>query len=290
MNMLRLLTCVTLLSLLPASLHALEPATQPATGPATAPATAPTTVPATRVHADAAPLLDAMCEAYARLRTLRQAGQLLGTITVDGVERPNEMKFESLFVRDGAFRHTSGDIVVSGSETRLYLYHPVRNVYVRHPRPKELAFETMPTSIRRIVVMQNPSLATALAGDARAVVLEGVSEVRKMDDTNVDGVAMPTLLLVAQAGGGDTMVVIDPKTSLIRQVVFDLTPYARSRAATQETSASLTVDYLQTEIDIEFAPEQLAWTVPDGARQVHEPQGHRMPIMQDNDGADEPQP
>jgi len=259
-----------------------------ATTPAAAPATTAPAATQAVVAPAAEPLLAALCDAYAKIGSMELEGEMSGEFDIDGREVSASIRFRSISTREVGFLHESDDATVSAGPSRLLLYLPGRSVYLRYDRPERtLTYESVPSPLGRVLLMQNPALVTAMSADPRQAILAGESEVQRGEDLTIDGRVFPSLVLVGDSGSDDTRLVIDPETNLLRRVEISLDKFAAGRGAKEIRSASVTIDYTKIELPAQIAAERFDWQVPEGTRQVYQPPEQILPFPVPNP---QPQP
>jgi thiol-disulfide isomerase/thioredoxin len=128
---------------------------------------------------------------------------------------------------------------------------------------------TLAKPYRDLLEMQDPALLMALSEDPAASLLDGVATVEKAEDGKVNDVAHPALKMTSKTGE-EVLVLIDPKTNLLRRLTFDLRKPLEKRGQQDVKSAQITIDYADVSTDAPAAlkAEAFAWVPPKGARDV----------------------
>jgi peroxiredoxin len=228
--------------------------------------------PQAKVSPDARTLLDQLSAAYKKLNSLNVSGTLTADIDVGGESSRETSAFEASFQAPNKFKHEikdargRTDLVLGSTGEKLYAFRPRHNDYKQAAAPKErAAFDRIPNPMRDLLQMQNPSLMAALCDDASKFLLDGVTEVAKVPDTDIAGAKLPTLEFKSEHG--DYRVALDPQTKLIRRIDFDMVKtFTKHRDDVKKYL--LTYDYTHSSPVANPAPEAFAWAVPDDAREA----------------------
>src|SRR5687768_2591966 len=286
-----------------------KPSRLPTTGPSTKPSdahrhddgnllvdvnkpkTQPATKPTAKVSADAQPVLDQVVAAYKGLTSARFAGTVTSDLDFNSQQRKDRAEFESLLlagapgpttapaairfrhstreVREGAPPAQQGTLVGSTGE-KIYVFDGNRNYYITEDAPKgRTTTATLGKSYRDLLEMQDPALLMALSEDPAASLLDGVETVEKLEDVKVADAACPALKMASRTGE-EVVVVIDPRTNLLRRLTFDLRKPLEKRGQRDVKTALITIDYAEVSTDAPALqkPDAFAWAPPVGARDV----------------------
>ena len=292
---------------------ATAPATQPGTRPAGAHAghkgagkEDADEKPELAVTPEVRALLDKVRDAYQGLQGLKLAGTLTGEFDLNGERQTNKAEFTSAFRSAGQFRHelrelsspdgaqpvladkppepadvqapatkpAAGDTTTVGANgKKLYVYYPRYNYYYQNDVPGERTGEALGKTVNGLLSQQNLSLLLAVVADASAELLDGPDQVDKVPDVTVGGDACPALKLTL---GKELVLTVafDPKTSLVRQAVYDYRGLAEAKKQQDVKAAQVTVAYTTSEpaadadATADLKPEAFAWAAPVGARDM----------------------
>jgi peroxiredoxin len=162
------------------------------------------------------------------------------------------------------------DILVGSTGDKVYAYMDHHKLFAQADAPKENGgLEKFPEPLPQVMPMQNPSLMFAVVKSAAAELSGTFSDIRKADDTKLDGdaTAYPTLLLTLPNKMVVTML-FHPQTHLLRQSRTDLKPMLESRGTPAVNRATMVVDYttVRANDQAKVAEDQFAWAPPEGAR------------------------
>ncbi|MCC6423193.1 MAG: redoxin family protein [Phycisphaerales bacterium] len=243
-----------------------------ADGPSTAPAqTAPQAAheaqqAGPKVSAEAKALLDKLTAAYADAKNLEMAGTIHADFDVSGQKMDQTGKFEAIFLSPLQFRHQLQDDVLLGSDGKaIYIYSEKAKMYRTWALPEGATkLSDMPMVVPSILQQQNPALLLALSQDAGKELTEHTSNVTLADDVEIEGAKCPALRITEE--NGDTTVVVDPQTSLVRRVVVDMKKGLQQRGQGQVNNAMLTFEYTKVDTKTAVKAEQFAWTPPQDAK------------------------
>lgn len=228
---------------------------------------------AATVSPEAKAVIDRVDAAYGKLKRLELAGTFSADLDAAGEQRKESKNFAATFVAPNKFRHLmQDDILVGSTGDKAYAYMEQRKIYTQADAPKEKAeLQRMPEPIPQIIQMQNPALMLAMVKSAAGALGETFSDIKKVDDTTLDGAAFPTLRLTLPNQMVVTML-FHPETHLLRQARTDMKPMLEQRGTPDVKSATLTVDYTTVKTDDGAAvkDEQFAWAPPQGARDLAE--------------------
>jgi peroxiredoxin len=228
----------------------------------------PATQPSTNSANDVKQLLHRIDAAYAQLTAAEFDGRVTGHADVAGDQQDNNVTFTSTFRAPNYFRHeATGDVLVGSTGDTAYVYQPSRNVYQSTDAPKDrAALSDYPRALVQVLQVQNPSLLLALTKSPSNELEELAGEMTRLPDTTLpDGTACPTLRFELPTHQVVTMLV-DPATSLLRQVRFDWSKVLTQRGTTDLNSAEVIVDYTTVKPQLAAADDaQFAWTPPAGA-------------------------
>ena len=215
-------------------------------------------------------LLDKMDAAYAKLQSAQFDGHIIGRFNVDGETRSDDVAFTSSFRAPNHFCHDcKGDVVVVSNGQKVLIYQFRRNAYLSIDAPPDQksrsAQSDWPKTMAVILRDQNPSLLLALVQSASIELKNQTSEIARMPDSTVDGVAYPTLQFEVPDNHQVVTMLLDPATSLLRQVKFDMRKSLALRGALNVLAADVTVDYTATSINAPIDDAKFAWSPPQGA-------------------------
>jgi cytochrome c biogenesis protein CcmG, thiol:disulfide interchange protein DsbE len=255
----------------------------------TKPTTKPSTKPTARISPDAQPVLDKVVAAYKALNSGRFAGTITSDLDLNGQQRKDRGEFESLLLAPNRgpttapaaikFRHSTREVreamarqdtIVGSTGEKLYVFDPNRNYFVSEDAPKgRTNGSTLGKPYRDLLEMQDPALLMALSDDPAAALLDGVEAVEKVDDEKINDVAHPALKMTSKTGE-EVVVLIDPKTNLLRRLTFDLRKPLEKRGQKDVKTATITIDYADVSTDAPAALKEqaYAWAPPAGARDV----------------------
>ena len=228
---------------------------------------------AATVSPEAKAVIDRVDAAYGKLKRLELAGTFSADLDAAGEQRKESKTFAATFVAPNKFRHLmQDDILVGSTGDKAYAYMEQRKIYTQADAPKEKAeLQRMPEPIPQIIQMQNPALMLAMVKSAAGALGETFSDIKKVEDTTLDGAAFPTLRLTLPNQMVVTML-FHPETHLLRQARTDMKPMLEQQGTPDVKSATLTVDYTTVKTDDGAAvkDEQFAWAPPQGARDLAE--------------------
>jgi thiol-disulfide isomerase/thioredoxin/outer membrane lipoprotein-sorting protein len=212
---------------------------------------------------DVSAILQQVNAAYANLQTAEFDGHVIGHFDVGGEQKDQDVPFTSTWRSPNLFRHQlKDDVLVGSTGEKVYAYDPDRKVYISNDAPKDRAdLSSWPTTVASILQQQNPSMLLTLAGSAAGPLNDRAADMTRLPDTVLGGTACPTLQFELPDHQVVTMV-FDPKTSLLRQVKFDLRKKLEQRGAMDVKAALVTVDYTPA---APAADATFAWTPPEGA-------------------------
>jgi peroxiredoxin len=226
--------------------------------------------PDPKVSAEAKALLDQVSVAYKNLQAFNTSGTLTAQIDVGGDTSVEKASVNSFFLAPNRFKleitDAKGnlDMVMGSTGEKFYAYRPRRNDYKQSTAPKErVAFDKIPDPMKDLLQSQSPSLMSALCDDASKFLLDGVTEVSRPADVDIDGVKHPTLDFRSQ--DGDYRIAFNPQSHLIRRIDFNL---ARSFTKHRDDVRTFALRYDYTNVaTVAPAADFFAWSVPDGARE-----------------------
>lgn len=233
------------------------------------------------ITGEARKLLDQAAGAYGKLTTLRVEGTMVSAFDIGGQQPTHEAKIAGEADAKGRF-YTAivGESHMMGNGKKTYMYDFRRNNFVElDPVTERVAMGKLPGQLPALVRDENPSVLMTIVTDPASVLTTGCTKVQRIDDTNVDNVAYPTLALVAPKR--QMRVMLDPKTSLIRRVELDYAETYKSAGVPDVKSAKVVLDYTKVEVDGKLNEETLAWTPPRGAY----PMKSSGEAMEDDGGA-----
>jgi len=251
---------------LASSVRAVEDPPVPPTPPAAAPATQPAHESHAKVSSEARELLNAVDEAYGKLKSLDVAGSVSVILKIeDESDQSHSTTFTGAYLAPNKFRHEAKDDVLLGATgVKMYTFRAAKNTYTQADQPKDRVSSTdWPKDIAGVLGSQNPTLLLALSKSASAELLDEVATADKAQDTHVGDASCPTLKL--QLDDGSTMLAaFDPQTHLLKQTKTDVTSPLKKRRS-DLTSAVVTTDYTQVTPDGDMKDGSFAWTPPVGA-------------------------
>ncbi|HMB96677.1 MAG TPA: redoxin domain-containing protein [Tepidisphaeraceae bacterium] len=225
----------------------------------TQPTTAPTISPAARSA------LDELKSSYANLKSLDVAGTLAFDLDAGGRKDAEKGEFTGSFQSPAKFRHEmKDDLIAVSNGDKAFVYSIGEKKYLPLDAPKgRTAVEDLPNPLGPELQQQNPSLLLALSTDAAAELSSGTTSVDRDADVVIDGISYQSLRLKSQ---GQLMVVlIDPKTHLLRQVSIDLKEHLLAQGVPQVNQAMVKIDYTKSTPNASIADTTFAWTPPSDA-------------------------
>jgi len=239
--------------------------------PATAPATtkaATKPVAEVRMSAEARAELGRVTKAYQKINSIEVAGTLAADLSAGDEHHQYQETFSGSFVAPNKFRHEMrGDMIVGSTGEKIYAYRPQRNDYKTADAPDDrVPAEKYPSTMREILQMQNVGLMCALVDDAGKFLADGMKEVARAGDENVDGKACVVLAFT-----GDKMdyrVLLDAQTHLVRRAVLDLKRTIEASGRDDVKFAWLTFDYTAVRPGAKGEDKLFAWSPPQGAKDV----------------------
>jgi peroxiredoxin/outer membrane lipoprotein-sorting protein len=254
----------------------IKPTTRPATGPA-----AKKEEKKIEVTTEVRSFLDTVRDAYAKLKTLKVEGTITGEIDMNGEQQTNHAQFVASYQSPLTFRHQlreqvpgkagkvdlTDSMTIGGTGKKIYIFEPAYKYYYLAEAPKERTTDGFGAQIAGALEQQNLSLLLALMKDASDELLEGVDKLEKVADVKVGDDACPSLRFVV-GKELEATVSFDPKTNLVRRVVWDRKGYAEAHKQQDVKKVLVTVEYSKTEIDPDLSTEAFAWAPPVGARDV----------------------
>ncbi|HSV16166.1 MAG TPA: redoxin domain-containing protein [Tepidisphaeraceae bacterium] len=228
----------------------------------------PTTAPSTQASPQVAALLQRIDAAYSHLQSAQFGGHLIGHYDIAGQKSDRDVAFTSSYAAPNRFRHeTKSDVVIVSTGEKVYWFEPSRNSYGMNDAPTgRAALAEWPHVVAVMLPYQNPSLLLALTPSASAGLSDLARDMTRQPDTTIDGVAYPTLAFDLPTKEHVTMLV-DPSTSLLRQVRFDSRQMLEEkRGATDVKQAEFIVDYTSASpVAIAADDARFKWTPPAGA-------------------------
>jgi peroxiredoxin/outer membrane lipoprotein-sorting protein len=252
----------------------------------------PATQPAARkleakVSSDARKTLDEITSAYGALTSL----ELSATTTFDGdISGKKDHEIDTMtgaFVTPNKFRHEmKGNMIAGSTGEKAYVFSVEENTFIQKDAPKErVAAGDAPRAMWDVLVLQNPSLAMALAKDAGNQLIDGATafalvyskelpasdvekgtEIKKVDDVKLGDKSFTALKLIN--AGGEFTYLIDPQSHLLRQVSIDQTSFFKHIGQPDVKKAMTTVDYTTIASGAKVADDKFAWVPPAGAREL----------------------
>lgn len=239
----------------------------------------------TQPSADAAALLERIGETYAKLQSAQFNGHVTGEFDVNGKKTTQDLSFTSSFRAPNQFRHEmKGDVLVGSTGQKVYAYQPDHHAYLSVDAPQERgALSDWPRAVTGILEQQNPSLLLVLTRSAAGDLKDLAPEISRLADTNWDGIAYATLRFELPSDHQLITMLVDPRTSLLRQVKFDLRKSLEARGAVDVKTAEVTVDYTRVSANPPVGDTQFAWTPPADATLVSAKA--QEPVMADDEGA-----
>jgi len=255
-----------------------------APGPAIEPAIVPATAPAgpskhaglvqAAISPEARKELDALKEAYVSLTSLDLAGTFSFKFDINGKTGDNSDAFNASYASPGRFRHEmKNDILLGATGQKIYAVKIDENEYLLKDQSKEkMTLANLPLTISRLVSSQNPSLAMALSADPTELLMDEVTEVKKLDDIKIGDKAYTALALSAPKV--DLILAIDPQTHLVRRMEMDHRKLLVENGEENVKLAMVTVDYSTASLNPPAKTvdgpkvDPFAWAPPAGARDV----------------------
>ena len=256
------------------------PTTQPAAPPVPRKITA-------KISPEAQKTLDEMKAAYGGLTSLELAGTTSFDSDISGKKGHETDTFTASFKAPNQFRHEmKGNMIAGSTGEKAYVLSVEDNTYIQKDAPKNrLAAVDAPKAVWEVVTMQNPSLAMALATDAKMHLIDGCTafatagsketsavdvekgtEVEKLADVKLGEKSFTALKLTNV--GGDFTFLVDPESHLLRQVTIDQTRFLKHIGQPDVKQATITVDYTTSATPAKINDTQFAWAPPAGAREL----------------------
>jgi thiol-disulfide isomerase/thioredoxin/outer membrane lipoprotein-sorting protein len=221
----------------------------------------------TQPSADAIALLNKIDTAYAKLQSAEFDGHVIGHFDVDGETKNADISFTSTFHAPNQFRHDAkSDVLLGSTGQTAYAFEPGKNVYLSTDAPRDRSdLSDWPRATVGILQQQNPSMLLALTKSASGGLKELGEDMTRVSDTKLEGISFPTLQFDLPPQHQIVTMLIDPKTSLLRQVRFDLRKSLEARGAVNVKEADVTIDYTMVATDMATDNKTFAWTPPAGA-------------------------
>jgi peroxiredoxin/outer membrane lipoprotein-sorting protein len=242
-----------------------------AADPAPSSKPAPATTQSSTVSPDAAAVLAKVGDAYSKLKSIQQTGNLNGNFDVDGQKNDEKAEFTYSYAAPNQFRHeVKGEALIGSTGEKFYIYTKDKNLYMMADAPKgKVMSDDLPDPFAQVVGAQNVSLALALSKDPAAELTKSYGKISKVDDVKVDDKAYTALSMTNEKGPSATLL-IDPSTSLVRRAIVDLSADIIAHGAPNVKKALVTVDYATTTPNATTQPDQFAWAPPAGAKDANE--------------------
>ncbi|MGH7177629.1 MAG: redoxin domain-containing protein [Tepidisphaeraceae bacterium] len=235
---------------------------------------AQTTQPAITPEAQA--LLDRVARAYAQLDSLSLCGTLSLEFDAAGQTASRRAQLVSSFRAGGRYRHDlSDDVLIVSDGTRTDLLRRERN---------QVCTSKDGGGFDSILHEQNPALLLAASGGACAALTDGARAVSREPDVRVAPLAGP-----APKNALDdrpVVVVIDPRTDMVRQVRTDLRRLLEKRGVPRVREAVVTIDYSTIAPHAKLDESEFRFVAPHDATLVAFRQGPDDPS--DVQPSDEP--
>jgi peroxiredoxin len=223
------------------------------------------------VSPDARQVIDQVDAAYGKIQKLELAGTFSADLDAAGQKLKDSKPFTATYAAPNKFRHVmQEDILVGSTGDKVYAYMDHHKLFAQADAPKEKGgLEKFPEPLPQVMPMQNPALMFAVVKSAAAEMTGSFSDIRKVDDTKLDGeqAAYQTLLMTLPNKMVVTML-FHPQTHLLRQASTDLKPMFESRGTPSVKHATMVVNYTTVKANDEakVADDQFAWAPPEGAR------------------------
>ena len=220
------------------------------------------------VSPEARMLLDAVRDAYAKLTSLEVTGTISANYLIGAEKQTKSDTFTGTFQSPMKFRHEmKEDMLVVCAGEKVYAYQASQNLFLQQDAPKErVAIKDLPDQVYQIISMQNPSLSLAIAKDASEQLLSDATSVKKLDDVTLEGKSFISIGITR--AGVEYTYLIDPQTSLLRQVKIDQRAYLKKLGQSDVKEAQLTFDYTVTSVDGSVKDGLFAWVPPATARDM----------------------
>ena len=220
--------------------------------------------PPLKVSDAAKPVLDKIREAYGKLAGIQMTGTWTAEWDIDGEKGKESAEFTSSYAAPNKFRHETKDDLLFGS-TGEQAYALNKNQYLLNDFPKSrVAVGDLPKTWGSLLKEKNPALLLAVTDEPTPYLAEGAVSIDKGDDVTIDGTAF-TLLKVATQHDANVSVLVDPKTSFIREWSVDLKPSLEKRGQQNVAKAAMSIGYITVKPEAP-AVEGFAWTPPPGAK------------------------
>lgn len=221
--------------------------------------------PEVKVSDAARPVLDKIKEAYANARGLQMTGTWTAEWDIDGEKGKESAEFTSSYAAPNKFRHESKNDLLFGS-TGEQSYMLMRNQFLLGEIPKaKTGVDELPKTCGALLKEKDPSLLLAMTNDSTPFLAERAISIDKGEDVTRDGTAFK-LLKVATEHNANVSVLVDPKTSFIREWTVDLKPSLEKRGAQKVLKAVMAVGYVNVKPEAPPAENAFAWAPPPGAK------------------------
>ena len=225
-----------------------------------------------RVSPEARALLDQVTAAYRSIKSIELSGTLTRDTQAAGEKRNHQVSFSSSFAAPNRFKHelkdSSGvDLLMGSTGEKLYAFRPARNDYRQAEAPKDrVATSKFPQPMRSLLTMQNPSLACALLDDAGKYLVEGMAEVARLPDADLDGKKHAALSF--KSDKEQYTIYLDPETSIVRRIVLDASKSLAASGVPDVVRDQIVFDYTTINAAAKLDDRQFAWAAPESAREA----------------------
>ena len=223
------------------------------------------------VSEEAQRVLNQMRDAYAQLESLELSGNIKGNFDVAGREQQLDQQLTGSFKGPYRFRHEVADEIVVGSTGEMvYMYNPSANAYFRSDVAEgEPLNEKQHGPVLQLLQTQNPGLLFAVVDDPLKHLLRRAKSAERLPDEDVEGVAHPTIAIQTQ-GGDEMVLIVDPKTHLLRELRIDLKQGLQQRDTPEVKQAELAIRYNSVAPGASYPADHFSWLPPVGAKNVAE--------------------
>jgi peroxiredoxin/outer membrane lipoprotein-sorting protein len=210
-------------------------------------------------------LVQQVQDAYKNLKAMQMTGRAVTEYCGGGSDVRSEIDFTSAFQAPASFRHETMNLTFGSTGDFAYFYNKQTRNYTKQEIPGGQPLEqALRPSLLAVLHAQNPSLLAALLQTPIKDVLREVREVKRGSDVVINGLGYPQLIISGAAGHGDMMVVIDPRSHLLRRMTVNV-PQKYSRGA---DAVAITVDYTSTNTEPKFDRDTFAFQPPAGSKDV----------------------
>lgn len=213
-------------------------------------------------------LLDAVGQAYSSARSLSLAGTISFDLDAAGNPQKQSAEFSTSFAAPALFRHEVKNqlLVVSNGEKTL-IFSPEAKQYAESPALRERCdADKLPEPLVMLLREQNPALMFAVCNDAPGALVPADASLSSDEDVILEQTSYRSVSF--KRDGQLVRLLVDPATSLLRQVRIDATESLVAAGVPDVKRAELRIDYVSTTLDNDLPADAFAWTPPKDARLV----------------------